>query len=176
MSEPSSSLRVTGCHTTQQHFLFLCPHFPSLSSFNLTLALSWLSLSPWPFGTFNFLSSLTKKSLLLLKRSAAIQHLCHISFLGCCYEDITGTMITWNLVWWTAQGQVQVKLKQSCHTHIPVLHGAAFNMQDATEKTKCCLINKCVLMCVVYNILSDICTFALHSINKHASWTTPFSL
>lgn len=31
-----------------------------------------------------------------------------------------------------AQGQVQVKLKQLCHTH--VLDDAAFNVQDVTEQ------------------------------------------
>lgn len=35
----------------------------------------------------------------------------------------------------TAQGQVQVKLKQLCHTHVPVQDHAAFNVQDGTEQS-----------------------------------------
>lgn len=38
----------------------------------------------------------------------------------------------------TAQGQVQVKLKQLCHTHMPVLDDAAFNVQDVTEQSEFC--------------------------------------
>lgn len=49
MSETPISLRETGRHTIQRHFLFLCPHFPGLSSLNLTLALHQLSLSPLAF-------------------------------------------------------------------------------------------------------------------------------
>lgn len=89
VTEPSTVLRVTGCHMIQQHFLL------SLSSFPPSVIPHPCSGSPsarlcllWPFGTFNFLSSLTKAAAVAKRRSYSVS-VPHKLAKGCCREGVT---------------------------------------------------------------------------------------
>lgn len=67
------------------------------------------------------------------------------AFKGYCYEDMTDHWPHGSCSVGTAQGQAQVKLKQLCHSHVPVLDDAAFNVQDVTEQSEFMFINMCVV-------------------------------